>query len=65
MVKYQEICLQAQEVKSSQVLTIIPKINELIGFFGVMKQSVVNNCEAMKPENQNGLVSTLFCKETF
>jgi hypothetical protein len=61
----EEICLNVQEVNSSQVMTAIPKINVLYGCFGLMKQSVESICEAMKPENDNGLVSTLLGTKTF
>jgi hypothetical protein len=40
-------------------------MNELVGCFGLMKQFVESICEAMKPENENGLVSTLLATKNF
>jgi hypothetical protein len=50
LVKYDEIGNDVTDIKRNQIITILPKINHLLGEFGLLKQTVTSLCEAIFEE---------------
>jgi ACT domain-containing protein len=50
LIKYKGTVLDIAEIKKNQQITILPKINQLRGEFGLLKQTINSLCEAIHEE---------------